>query len=155
MQTRREWLRLAGGALMVGVPALTRAQASADNTLEVWKSPSCGCCGLWVAHMQQNGFTATVRDLNDVSPIKRKFGVPQALASCHTAVVNGVALEGHVPADVVRQLQKQRTTHAHVVGLAVPGMPIGSPGMEQGSRQDKYDVIAFDKRGLTSVFASR
>jgi len=153
---RREWLVLAGGALLVTAPARIGAgQGAADNALEVWKSPLCGCCGNWVAHMRANGFTPTIHDQNDVTPIKRKYGVPQALESCHTAVVNGIVLEGHVPADLVRQLQRQRKTHADVVGLAVPGMPIGSPGMEQGSRKDKYDVIAFDRRGLTSVFASR
>jgi hypothetical protein len=156
--TRREWFVIAAAAAVGGATvrsAGAQGTAAADNALQVWKSPSCGCCGLWVTHMKDNGFVTTVHDQLDVTPIKRKYGVPQALESCHTAVVNGVVLEGHVPADVVRQLQKQRKANATLVGLAVPGMPVGSPGMEQGSRKDKYDIIGFDAKGLTKVFASR
>jgi hypothetical protein len=101
--------------------------------------------------MEKNGFRPRVHDVNDVSPYKRKYGVPAALESCHTAVVGGYALEGHVPADLVRQILTQKP---NIAGLAVPGMPMGSPGME-GPRKDNYDVIAFDKTGKTSVFAKR
>ncbi|MCC7010318.1 MAG: DUF411 domain-containing protein [Acidobacteria bacterium] len=154
--TRREWLMAASGALVVAAPLRSLgAQGTAGNVLEVWKSPTCGCCGNWVAHMRANGFTTTVHDIADVAPIKRKHGVPPALESCHTALVGGIVLEGHVPADLVRQLQQQRKANAVVLGLAVPGMPVGSPGMEQGDRKDSYDVIAFDKKGLTKVFARR
>jgi hypothetical protein len=153
MTTRREWLRLAAGAFILGTPALSLPArlAADDNDIDVWKSPTCGCCRLWVDHMRANGFRPRVQDVPDVTPFKRKYGVPAPLESCHTAVVAGYALEGHVPADVVRQLLKQRP---RVVGLAVPGMPMGSPGME-GPRKDKYDVIAFEKGGKTSVFARR
>ena len=103
--------------------------------------------------MRSNGFRPVVHDVADVAPIKRKYGVPVALESCHTALVGGYAVEGHVPADVVRALLKQRP--AGIIGIAAPGMPVGSPGMEMGGRKDKYDVIAFTRTGTTSVFAKR
>lgn len=154
MTTRRDWLQMSIGALLIGVPAraLDAVAPAAQNTpIEVWKSPTCGCCTLWVDHMRANGFQPTVHDVLDVAPIKRKLGVPSALESCHTAVVAGFALEGHVPADVVRQMLK---TKPQIAGLAVPGMPMGSPGME-GSRKDPYNVVAFTRSGTTSVFARR
>jgi hypothetical protein len=101
--------------------------------------------------MRVNGFEIRVSDVQDVSPFRRKHGVPTALSSCHTATVDGYTIEGHVPADIVRQLLKQQP---RILGIAVPGMPMGSPGME-GPRKDKYDVIAFTKDGKTTVFASR
>jgi hypothetical protein len=116
-----------------------------------YKSLTCGCCGKWNEHMRASGFTVTNNDLTDVTPIKDKQGVPTALRSCHTALVGGYVVEGHVPADVVRKLLRERPA---VVGIAVPGMPMGSPGME-GPRQDAYDVIAFDKTGKTSVYAKK
>jgi len=124
---------------------------TSGTPIEIWKTPTCGCCKLWVDHMRAAGFRPTVHDLNDVSPIKRKLGVPSALESCHTAVVGGYTIEGHVPADVVRQALKERPK---IAGLAVPGMPMGSPGMEQGALVDPYDVVAFDKTGKMTVFAS-
>ena len=117
----------------------------------VYKSPSCGCCKKWVEHMKTAGFPVEVKDLEDVGPIKAELGVPAALVSCHTAVVGGYLLEGHVPADLVVNLLRD---HPKVSGLAVPGMVTGSPGME-GDHQDRYDVIAFDAKGGTSVYAKR
>jgi hypothetical protein len=154
MKTRREVLGLTTGLLgtcLAGAAAASLGAAADDNDIEIWKTPTCGCCKLWVDHMRANGFRPRTHDVADVSPYKRKHGVLPFLESCHTGVVAGYAIEGHVPADVVRQLLKQRPP---VLGLAVPGMPMGSPGME-GSRKDKYDVVAFDKNGKTSVFARR
>jgi hypothetical protein len=152
--TRREWLRVSIAGLVVGASAevLGASQTVPTGTpIEIWKTPTCGCCKLWVDHMRAAGFRPTVHDLNDVSPIKRKRGVPSSLESCHTAVVGGYTVEGHVPADVVRQALKQRPK---IAGLAVPGMPMGSPGME-GPRKDPYNVVAFEQNGRTSVFAKR
>jgi hypothetical protein len=101
--------------------------------------------------MKANGFEATVRDMPDVTPIKKRYHVPAALTSCHTAVVGGYAIEGHVPADLVRRLLKERPKAA---GLAAAGMPMGSPGME-GPRKDPYDVILFEASGKTRAYASR
>lgn len=119
-------------------------------TVTVYKSPTCGCCKAWMEHMEEAGFTVVAHDMNDVSPVKREHGVTGDLASCHTALVGGYVLEGHVPAADVKRLLAERPA---VAGLAVPGMPMGSPGME-GMYSDKYNVVAFDTAGGRKVFAS-
>lgn len=125
----------------------TLARAATTPTVEVWKSPACGCCGGWVAHLKTAGFSVVVHDVEDVDPIKRAQGVPAELASCHTALVEGYVVEGHVPASDIRRLLAERPT---IRGLSVPGMPSGAPGMgEDGSR---YDVVAFGGTGGTSVY---
>lgn len=118
--------------------------------VEVYKTPSCGCCGSWVEHMQKSGFKVNVHNVRDVTPMRQSFGVPDAMASCHTAVVGGYAIEGHVPAADVKRLLRERPKAA---GIAVPGMVQGSPGMEQGQGKDPYSVVLFSKGGKTSVFA--
>ena len=138
-------------AAAVSVVGATFAQKPAP-TVEVYKSPTCGCCANWVKHLQQHGFTTRVTDSPDMATIKTQRGVPAAVQSCHTAVVDGYVLEGHVPAADVQRLLKERPA---MTGLAVPGMPVGSPGMEmQGTPAQKYDVVLFDKQGQTKVFAS-
>jgi len=128
--------------LFVAAPAL-----AAEIT--VYKSPTCGCCKEWVKHLQANGFTVTAKDVPDVEPYKNANGVPPMLASCHTARVNGYTIEGHVPAADIQRLLKERPK---VRGLAVPGMPAGSPGME-GLFTQRYEVLTFDQDGRTSVYA--
>lgn len=139
-------LRAAGAAALLGLAPHALAQRT--ETVTVYKSPTCGCCGEWVKHMQGNGFKVETHDLNDVSPIRRRYGIPGSLASCHTAVVGGYAIEGHVPAADIKRLLRERP---RVIGLAVPGMVIGSPGMEQGAPQP-YETLAFDAQG-SRVFA--
>ena len=130
------------------------AAANADTaTITVYKSPTCGCCADWVDHVEASGFKAEVRDMGDVGPVKTELGVPGHLTSCHTAVVGGYVVEGHVPADVIKRMLRERP---QIAGIAVPGMPIGSPGMEgDGSRRDRYDIIAIGRDGRTSVYESR
>jgi hypothetical protein len=112
--------------------------------LTVFKSPSCGCCQAWAEHMQRAGFSVEIKQAKDLTPIKARLGVPQMLKSCHTATVNGYVIEGHVPAgDVTRLLREQ----PKAIGLAVPGMPIGSPGMEQGNQREPFKTILFGKTG--------
>ena len=154
MISRREWLRITASGLALGTAGASRRLALAPaKEATVYKDAQCGCCKKWVEHMQKNGWTVTAHDVPDVGVYKKKYGVPDGLASCHTAVVtSGYVVEGHVPADVIDKLVAQRP--ADVIGLAVPGMPQGTPGMETG-RTDKYDVIAFTKGGKTKVFASR
>lgn len=143
---------------MVGLAAVGRtawAQSTAQPAIKdmtVYKDPNCGCCSQWVDHVKKAGFTVTVRDTADMDSVKASFGVPNALASCHTARVGNYAIEGHVPADLIVKLLKEQPAGR---GLAVPGMPVGSPGMEMGSRKDAYDVLLFDKAGKTRVYASR
>jgi len=114
----------------------------------VYKSPTCGCCTKWVKHMEASGFTVEARDVADVNPYKQKLGLPLGLGSCHTAVVDGYLIEGHVPAEDIRRLLHEQI---EAKGLAVPGMPMGSPGME-GARKDRYEVLLLDKEGQTSVY---
>lgn len=118
----------------------------------VYKSPTCGCCAAWVDHLRANGFRVTTVDREDLAPVKAAHGVGEHLASCHTTLVGGYVVEGHVPAADIRRLLRERPA---VAGIAVPGMPTGSPGMEvPGARADRYDVVSFDRAGATRVFAS-
>ena len=126
---------------------------SQGTTVEMWKDPSCGCCQDWVEHMQTNGFTFTVHETGNTGA-RSRLGMPQKLGSCHTAVVGGYVLEGHVPASDVRKLLQQKP---RALGLAVPGMPVGSPGMDgavYGDRRDPYDVLLVARDGSTKVFSS-
>jgi hypothetical protein len=117
--------------------------------ITVYRSPTCGCCGKWIEHLKQNNFN--VKDIvsDDMDAIKAKHGVPKEMASCHTAIVDGYVVEGHVPASDIMKLLK---TKPKLTGLAVPGMVTGSPGMEMGGRVDPYDVISFDKENRFQVF---
>lgn len=144
---------LACGLWLVGAPAAAAAQKTAPPIpVKVYKTPTCGCCQKWVDHLKANGFAPVAEDLPSLGAIKEKSGVPADLQSCHTALVQGYVVEGHVPADVIHRLLKEKPK---VAGISVPGMPIGSPGMEQGSRKDPYEVIAFTRDGKTSVYEKR
>lgn len=136
------------GLLYAGVKMVVPAGAV---TVTVWKSPTCGCCGDWVTHMRQAGFNVVVHDKDDMQTVKQARGVPSQLQSCHTAEVDGYILEGHVPAADVRRLLAERP---RARGLAVPGMPQGSPGMETGQK-DPYDVILFGTPTGNSVYERR
>lgn len=122
---------------------------AADETVLVYKTPTCGCCQKWVDHLDDAGFDVEVRNLTSLAAIKNELGLPRQLASCHTAVVDGYVIEGHVPAVHVQRLLEERPA---IKGIAVAGMPIGSPGME-GPNPQAYDVVAFDAAGSTSVYA--
>lgn len=117
--------------------------------ITVYRDPNCGCCTKWIEHLIKHGFRVTDKKSNEMSEIKRGLGVPEKTESCHTGVVNGYVIEGHVPASDIKRLLKEKPK---VAGLAVPGMPMGSPGME-GPRTDRYEVLSFDKAGVTKVFA--
>lgn len=141
------------------IPTLAQDAARTPIPLEhaepipvrVYASPTCGCCSDWVAHMEENGFEVEVELREDMGEVKRSFGIPARLSSCHTGVVNGYLVEGHVPAADVRRFLAEAPDAR---GLAVPGMPIGSPGMEMGEHVDRYDVLVFGEDGTTEVFAS-
>jgi hypothetical protein len=117
--------------------------------VKVWRTPTCGCCGAWVRHLEASGFRVEVTIQDDLSAIKAKHGVPPSLESCHTAVVGGYVVEGHVPADDVKRLLRERPP---VAGLVVPGMPAGSPGME-APVSEPYATLALAADGTTTVFA--
>lgn len=125
-------------------------QAEALPLVRVWKTPSCGCCGKWIRHMEAAGFSIEATNVENVDPIKTANGLPLQLASCHTALVGGYVVEGHVPASDVRRLLKERPD---IVGLTAPGMPAGSPGMDvPGS--PPFDVLSLGKDGKTTVYAT-
>jgi hypothetical protein len=153
MMNRRTWLSAIAGAAALALAgersALLAAPAAAR--VLVYKTPTCGCCSKWVEHLQGAGFEVTVRDVNDLASIKRRYGIPASAGSCHTGLVEGYALEGHVPADLVQRLLRERP---RAVGLAVPGMPAGSPGMESSVRQ-AYDVLLIQQGGAVRVYAKR
>jgi len=117
----------------------------------VYRSPTCDCCGKWLEHLKKNNFNVKNIVTDDVQAIKNKYGVSEAMASCHTAIVDGYVIEGHVPANDVMTLLK---TKPKIVGIAVPGMPSGTPGMEMGDRKDSYNVMSFDKENHYEIFNS-
>ena len=144
---------LLAGSFALSAGLVSRAAATGKPNVVVYKSPTCGCCKLWVTHLERNGFPVKSEDLDSLAAIKKRHGVPDAMASCHTALVDGYVVEGHVPADLIDRLLRERPS---VAGIAVPGMPIGSPGMEvPGRPADRYQILTFDRSGATTVFATR
>lgn len=128
-------------------------QALADPALPsvlVYKSPTCGCCNGWVDHMEAAGFAVDARNTTDLMTVKRDGGVPPQMSSCHTAIIDGYVVEGHVPAEQVKELLAARPS---IAGIAVPGMPVGSPGME-GPNARPYQVLSFTHSGEAQVFAT-
>ncbi|MBL8573013.1 MAG: DUF411 domain-containing protein [Hyphomicrobiaceae bacterium] len=151
MIARRHFLTLFGGLAVAATPFVTAAPARARPPMRVHRDPSCGCCEAWVAHVKRAGFDARIEVSEDIDAVKQRLGVPASLASCHTAEIDGYLLEGHVPAEIVARLLAERPA---IRGLAVPGMPVGSPGMETpGMAPEPFQVIAFAANGRTSVFA--
>jgi hypothetical protein len=126
-----------------------RAESESAPEVTAFKSRTCGCCNKWVRHLEENGFAVRAVDVPDLESVKRRHGVPTRLAACHTAVVDGYVIEGHVPASDVQRLLRERPP---ALGVAVPGMPMGSPGME-GAFSEPYEVLLFDAGGRKEVYA--
>ena len=148
-------VRAATGTAGTNSAATTAATTAgtAATPVEIWKDPNCGCCHDWMEHMQAQGFSFTVHNTGN-NAVRAQLGLPQKLGSCHTALVGGYLIEGHVPASDVRKLLQQKPK---ALGLAVPGMPVGSPGMDgtvYGNRRDPYDVLLVARGGSTKVFSS-
>jgi hypothetical protein len=138
--------------LLLASPAF--AAADEQSSIEVWKSPTCACCGKWVKHLEDNGFAVKVNNARSstLQQIKRQAGIEKKFASCHTAKIGGYVIEGHVPAADIKRLVEE---HPDAIGLTVPKMPIGSPGMERPSGEtEPYDVLLVKKDGSVDVFAS-
>jgi hypothetical protein len=138
-------------SLSFGIKAEDQAKTVEPIVIEVYRSPSCGCCSKWLVHLKENQFDVIDHVTDDVQAIKDKYGVPENMASCHTALVNGYVVEGHVPASDIKKLLKLKPA---VIGISVPGMPSGTPGMEMGGRKDAYQVVSFDKEKKYQVFSS-
>jgi hypothetical protein len=140
-------------APVAAVTLATSERFDAKPVVHVWKSPTCGCCEGWVEHLRAAGYPVQIEDVMDIAAIKREKGVPAELHACHTAMVDGYLVEGHVPADVVDRMLSERPMMA---GIAVPGMPVGSPGMEvPGTPAQPYEVIAFTAHGEKRVYDRR
>jgi len=137
---------VAGGVAVVMSSRPATTEPIADVT--VYKTPTCGCCAIWVQHLEATGFAVAVEDVEDIAAVKRWAGVPTDLSSCHTAIIGDYVFEGHIPARVIADFLDEAP---ELAGLAVPGMPIGSPGME-GPNPTPYDVVAFDGQGNRGVF---
>jgi hypothetical protein len=138
---------LAIGLMLGNIPT----QAEEAKAITVYRSPTCSCCGKWLEHLKQNNFTIKDVPTEDMQAIKHKYGVSDEMASCHTAIVDGYVVEGHVPADDIKTLLK---TKPKVVGITVPQMPSGTPGMEMGGKKDPYNVMSFDTENHFQVFKS-
>jgi hypothetical protein len=121
-----------------------------SEEITIYRSPSCSCCGKWSEHIQTNQFSIKTVITDDMQSIKAKYGIPDKLASCHTALVNGYVIEGHVPANDIKKLLQLKPD---VVGISAPRMPLGSPGMETEGQKQAYQVVTFDKQGKMTVFA--
>ena len=128
--------------------ALAASPLQEETLVKVVRSPDCGCCGAWIDHLRESGFTVEETLSDDVDAFKNEHAVPQPLRSCHTALVEGYVIEGHVPAESIQKLLAERP---QAIGLAVPGMPIGSPGMEMGDQTEPFEVILWNASG-TDVF---
>jgi len=145
-------LLLSACSLAAPAPAREAQVAAVPRTMTVYKSPSCGCCSLWIDYLEERGYTITIEDYVNMTPIKADYNVPLPLQSCHTAIIEGYVIEGHVPLQDIERLLTERPA---VLGLAVPGMPVGAPGMEvAGTPPDAFDVIAFDAAGNMQVYTS-
>ena len=147
---RRTVLQRASLALLATVLTPTLALAERKPQITVYKTPSCGCCHEWIAHLEAHGFAVVANDVPNTAPYRERYGVPKELGSCHTGIVEGYALEGHVPASEIKRLLAEKP---QARGLSVPGMPVGTPGMEvEGTRRDAFDVVLFSDGGRRSVY---
>lgn len=142
---------LLASGLALGLASVGSARAQAGPLMEVWKDPQCGCCHDWISHVEKGGWSVLVRDVGN-NAVRASLGMPQRLGSCHTARVQGYVIEGHVPVREIQRLLRERPV---ALGLAVPGMPVGSPGMDgavYGGRRDRYEVLLVLRDGRTEVF---
>jgi hypothetical protein len=142
-------IRIVLWIFITGIFGSAGQAADEPVAITVYRSPTCGCCGKWIDHLKENNFD--VKDIvsDEMDAIKARHGIPKEMASCHTAIVDGYVVEGHVPASDITNMLK---TRPKVAGLAVPGMVTGSPGMEMGGRVDPYDVMSFDKENHFQIF---
>ncbi len=120
-----------------------------EPVITVYKTATCGCCGFWVKHLQQSGFQVVVKEVSSTDEYQKRYGVPEELRSCHTAIVDGYTIEGHVPAAEIQRMLKEKPK---AKGISVPGMPVGSPGMEAGDKRDRFEVLLFRENGQTALY---
>ena len=136
-------------ATFVSVWDKQQEQYTGNPKMTVYRSPSCGCCGIWIEHAQKHGFEITDIQTDDMEAIKQKHNIPAELASCHTAIIDGYVIEGHIPADDIKRFLRKKPNWK---GLTVPAMPLGTPGMEAGEIKQPFEVLAFNDQGKVEVF---
>lgn len=141
---------IAPTVLAASMLGATWLQAADPLAIDVYRDPNCGCCSAWIKHLEENGFAVNDHLESDMAQVKQRLGVPQELASCHTGVIDGRFVEGHVPARDILRMQRK----PDLLGLSVPGMPLGSPGMEVGDRVDTYEVVAVEADGMRETFST-
>jgi hypothetical protein len=139
-------------AAVLLVFAGTVGHTQPGTAVTMYKQVGCGCCSIWAEHLRKASFKVSSMEMPDLDRVKASYGVPRPVRTCHTALIDGYVVEGHVPLDAIQKLLKERPK---VAGIGVAGMPVGSPGMESGSRKDPYDVVAFDRSGRTSVYVKK
>ncbi|AWB67872.1 metal-binding protein [Saccharobesus litoralis] len=138
--------------IMLSAGANAKENNVPTNELLVYKTPTCGCCKKWISHLEDEGFIAHSKDYSDISPVKNRYGITSKYRSCHTAISrNGYAFEGHIPAKFIKRFLAEK--HENAIGLAVPAMPLGSPGMEVGNKFTPYNVLILFKDGSSQVYA--
>ena len=142
---------LLSAVLSILAVATAFASDATPKDIVVYKNPECGCCTKWVKYLQDNDYNVTIEHTRDVLAVKQRLGVPEKLAACHTAVIDGYVVEGHI---THRDIKRLLLFRPDITGIAVPGMPIGTPGMESGDTMQSYDVISFDDQGNTQVFVA-
>ncbi len=142
---------LSGAGALAAVAALPALAVLSSTEVQVFKSRTCNCCAAWVEHLRSAGFAVRVAEVNSAAVERKRLGMPDRFGSCHTATVAGYVLEGHVPAAEVKRLLAAKP---RAIGLAVPSMPVGAPGMEMGARKDPYQVLLVELTGQASVYAS-
>lgn len=156
MHTRRSWFRIAFSTGAAWLIAPQVVNAAGKPAITVYRSPTCGCCEDWSKHLAANGFVVRTETMTDMDPIKIRFAVPEDMMSCHTGVIGGYAVEGHVPAELIHKMLREKP---RVAGIAVPGMPMGSPGMEgtgaHAGHKEAYNVYLFERNGRTMLYAKR
>jgi hypothetical protein len=145
-------LRTALAATLLVFVLGTSGHGQTSRSVTMYKQVGCGCCSIWAEHLRKAGFKVSSVELPDMNRIKTTYGVPAAIHTCHTALVDNYVIEGHVPIDAIEKLLKERPA---IAGIGVAGMPLGSPGMESGSRKDPYEVVAFDRAGKTSTYMKK
>ncbi len=138
-----------GNTVLASVWDQATESYSGNKDITVYRSPSCGCCGLWIEHMQKHGFQVNEIKTDNMEAIKKQYNLPSNLASCHTAIIDGYVMEGHIPGDDIKRFLKQKPD---ATGLTVPAMSLGTPGMEAGERKQPFAVLAFDDGGTVKVF---
>jgi hypothetical protein len=149
LQEAGGWIRKKNNTILASNWDIINESYDGNKSMTVYRSPACGCCGIWVEHAKKHGFQITDIKTDDMASIKQKYNISSDLESCHTTIINGYVTEGHIPADDIKRFLQEKPD---MIGLSVPGMPLGTPGMESGDKKQPFAVFAFNKTGTPQVY---